>query len=270
MKKIDTSFDSSVLGRPFLSRSLDHVQQAYTEIVDALTKGLLGSYTTNDVIILYGCVFTGTDPGARTMTAGSIYYNGEVYLVSAASFTTTGSDIPLWTIVTTYPGADPVTFSDGSTTHNVHKIIKFVLVAGPVGGSGVTGYVADYTASKYYMDPTIYRDSSGTETFGSRTKNKVIEIGDWDMDTNSAKSVAHGISDFTKIETVTAFIRNDAATTARLLVSMTSVVDGTCNGGIDFDGTNVNLTRVNSGLFDSANYNSTSFNRGWITIQYRA
>lgn len=147
MKKIDTSFDSPTLGRPFLSRSLDHIQQAYTEITDSVVKGILGTYTANDVIVLYGCVLTGTDPGARTVTAGAIYYNGEIYLVDAGGLTTTLSDIPLWTIVTTYQSGDPILFTDNVTFHNVSQIRKFVLVAGPAGGSGVTGYVADYNAT---------------------------------------------------------------------------------------------------------------------------
>ena len=146
MKKIDVSFASDVSEQPFLARSVDHMQQGYSEALNSLLLGAMGSYTTGDIIILQGCVFTGADPGARTISAGSIYYNGEIYQVPSASFTTTGSQIPLWTKVTSYQAGDPLLFTDGAT-HNVHYINTFVVVAGLPGGSGTTGYIADYNAT---------------------------------------------------------------------------------------------------------------------------
>ena len=133
------------VGQPIPVRSILHIQQAYTEIVNALFLGLY-TYTTGDVIILNGCVMTGTDPGARTMTAGAIYYNGEIYLVPAASFSTTGLQIPVWTINTSFSGAQ-IVFTDG-TARSVQQVIQFVLVAGAVGGAGVTGYVTDYNNAR--------------------------------------------------------------------------------------------------------------------------
>ncbi len=51
----------------------------------SIIKGLLNSYTTNDVIILWGCVVTANIPGTSIITQGAIFYNDKVYLVSAAS-----------------------------------------------------------------------------------------------------------------------------------------------------------------------------------------
>jgi hypothetical protein len=123
---------------------LDFIQNNVEQLASSIMLGLLGTYTANDVIIVEGCVFTGTDPGARTMTAGVIYYNGMFYQVPSASFTTTGSNIPLWTLATAT--SDLATFSDGFQT-NVEQVQTFVLVAGPVGGAGITGYIADYNSS---------------------------------------------------------------------------------------------------------------------------
>jgi hypothetical protein len=141
---------------PLTGGRIDFLQDNIETLTSSIAKGLIGSYTTNDVIILHGCTITGSDPGARTLTAGAIYYNGIIYQVDAASFTTTGSNIPLWTIVSTL--SDQATFTDGYTNDpgsKVRRTQKFVLVAGPAGGSGVSGYVTDYNSAivkKIYGD----------------------------------------------------------------------------------------------------------------------
>lgn len=56
---------------------------------EELVKCLLGTYTTNEVVILQGCVITGTT--SKSITAGSLFYNGQVYKVAAASSITTGT-----------------------------------------------------------------------------------------------------------------------------------------------------------------------------------
>jgi len=48
-----------------------------------LVTALLGAYTENDVIVLHGCVITGTTP--KAITAGAVFYNGQVYKVAAAT-----------------------------------------------------------------------------------------------------------------------------------------------------------------------------------------
>ncbi len=150
MKVIDISHAIDPVQQPFLAGSLDFVQQQIVENVSALVKSMVGTYTTNDVAIVNGCVITGTPgPGLITMTAGAIYYNGNIYLVPSASFTTTGAQIPVWTIVQSQAAIDPVLFVNGGL-FSVHNIFQFVLVAGPVGGSGVAGYVCDYNSSNFY------------------------------------------------------------------------------------------------------------------------
>lgn len=98
--------------------------------------------------------------------------------------------------------------------------------------------------------------------------SKIIEIGDWDMDTDSYVSVAHGL-DAEKIRCVTALVRGD--TTA-----INCIPSGEFDpnlGGIAFgiqsiSSTSVALYRVTGSSVDSTSYNSTSYNRGWITIWY--
>lgn len=98
-------------------------------------------------------------------------------------------------------------------------------------------------------------------------KYAVINIGDWDMDTDQTKIVAHGIADYKKIRTVEAIIRDDTDVVYNNInVGNPSGISG---GGVTtITTTDIYLARVAGEIFDSASYNSTSFNRGYITIGY--
>lgn len=162
MKTILTNSITTSAKQPFLGPSLAFLQTATKEVVSELLKGIIKGYTTNDVIIIEGCIVSGSGPYA--VTAGSLYYNGEIYLVDAnASITVPGGQTLVWTLDTsTYDGTiDPVTFSD-LTTHSVHQIRKAVLGAG-TSGSGI----ADYNASTvHYLTPLV---NSGSSLFSGST-----------------------------------------------------------------------------------------------------
>jgi hypothetical protein len=109
--------------------------------------------------------------------------------------------------------------------------------------------------------------TSGVKTDGTFLKTKVIEIGDWNMDTTSSVAVAHGLT-LADIRTVTVIIRDDSE--AFLYSFFGSVSSSYARGTYQVESANITLQRVTNGLFDSPFYNSTSFNRGWITIMYEA
>ena len=99
------------------------------ELADAMvadtTKGLVGRGTIStdantDFWILYGCQISGSNPGSRTVTAGAILYQNQVYHVSAKTVTTTGSQVVYWQIK-----------SNGS---NVHETKELEIIAGTSGG----------------------------------------------------------------------------------------------------------------------------------------
>ena len=98
---------------------------------------------------------------------------------------------------------------------------------------------------------------------------KVIDIGDWDMDATDSVSVAHGLT-HTNIRSVTAVIRDDNSATHHTISSgVASAANPTVQVWISFfDGTNIQLVRSAGGLFDNAGFDSTSFNRGEVTIGY--
>jgi hypothetical protein len=165
MKKLDLSAVTTSIGFPVKHGTMDHIQSAYQEALAALAQSAIGnSYDTTKVYILYGCVATGTDPGARTFTAGAVFYNGEVYLVDAATFTSTGGNVAIGTITTTYftgngTDADPVTFTD-ATARYVHQIRKMVISAGTSVGALDFSNWLDYSGAQKHTTTT-----SGTTFF---------------------------------------------------------------------------------------------------------
>jgi hypothetical protein len=87
----------------------------------------------------------------------------------------------------------------------------------------------------------------------------VLEIGDWNMDTDAISAgTAHGLT-LADIRTVSVTIRNDDGSV---------LVDLLRDGYFTVSSTNVTGFRTNSGAFDSVDFNATSYNRGWITIGY--
>ena len=128
------------------SGSLKHIQDAYTEMCRFVSQAIAGSAfdpsAINTGYVIYGCTNTGTG-GNYIIAEGLVLYNGILYRVPASTFTTTGPDVPILTLTTTYTtatNADPVSFTDGST-HNIHQDKTLVVGAGTSGSS-----LLDYSA----------------------------------------------------------------------------------------------------------------------------
>lgn len=140
MNVLDTSSITDASEFPVKQGTLVFLQQAYTQIVAAAMQALLSpSYNPSTVYVLFGVVNSGT--GAfYNITAGAVFYQGEIFLVPAASFTATGSNVGVFKIDTTQftTNADPVTFTD-MTVRNVHNIRQVLVVQG-ASGSGIADY----------------------------------------------------------------------------------------------------------------------------------
>lgn len=111
--------------------------------------------------------------------------------------------------------------------------------------------------------------SSGVvETSAQKTvKTKVLEIGDWNMDANQSKQVAHGLT-LSKIRGLgSILIRQDDDSNLRNLTAYSISFPGV-TGYFNIDATNINLSRENTGPFDSNLFQNINFNRGFITIFY--
>lgn len=141
MKKLDTSSISASVGFPVKSGTLEHIQSAYQEALAQSIIAQIGSgYDSSKCYILNGLINSGTAP-VYNITAGAVFFGGEVYLVDTVSGSLTGSNIVTGVIDTSFfaaANADPVTFTDG-VIRNVHQIRKVVLQPG-LAGSGIADY----------------------------------------------------------------------------------------------------------------------------------
>ena len=108
--------------QPFVQDSIQLLDTNFTELAKTFSLGLgnTGSYP----LIIYGCAWTYSG-GVLSITAGALYYNGEVYQCDAYSVTSSMPSNIYGNITTIYGANDPVLFTDGNT-HNVHQTKKIV------------------------------------------------------------------------------------------------------------------------------------------------
>lgn len=128
----------------------------------------------------------------------------------------------------------------------------------------VDGQAPGYSASDAEIDAAA--DGIGVTI----PRTIMIEIGDWDMVANSQLNVAHGLT-YAQIVAVRATIRNDTDSD-RNQAHASRLAGGASYPDLmvwDWDNTNVVLARRTGGDFDGLNYDSTSYNRGWVIIEYK-
>lgn len=106
-----------------------------------------------------------------------------------------------------------------------------------------------------------------TVSGGTPMEVKVLQIGDWNMDTTGSVSINHGLT-FSKIRDVQVMIYNDAGTSLNPLDRATVLYSYHPAGLIQVTATQISLFRDASNFYDNTDYDATSYNRGWITILY--
>lgn len=240
MKKVLSNNIATGVRQPYTKVTHEWYNAMMTEAVEALGKGLIG--TGSSFTVLYGCV--NSDSPDADISAGAIFYNGEIYLCPAFVDATITNDI-VGTITTAYDSSDPILFSDGSS-YNVHQV-KTIVWSDAVSGSGDIDYA----------DVKIQNGTIKT----------VIPIGDWDMDANPTKNVGWTNVDAAKVISVKAVIRDDANTffyPLDMMDSATFVIQG---GAYAFFTNQVQLVRLTGGYFDSVDFNSTGYSRGHIIVE---
>jgi len=101
---------------------------------------------------------------------------------------------------------------------------------------------------------------------------KTIDIGDWNMDTTASVSINHGLSatEWKTIIDLTGWVRNDADTVYYVIGQpVNGALVGICDSS--FQGNNsstITIVRLTGGVFDTAAFDATSYNRGRIRFQY--
>lgn len=254
MKKF-TSTDLG--GAPIFKNDLRDI---FNSEIWSVIQAMLSPFDSDvEGLVISGCVTT-ANAGNFDMTAGIVYLNGEFMRVAAATNQTFTKYIAPSTAVN-----DTRTFEDGAT--NVVAVTKGAELVGSAPGAGQYLTIASLSD----MDNRKWRPGLSE---GVNLKTKVVEIGDWDMDTTSGVQVNHGISDFKKIRSVSGLIRNDADNryyiigTDELFFAPGFSVAPVSPG---IDSTDINIARATgSATFDTTGFDSTSYNRGWLTIVYEA
>lgn len=145
------------------------------------------------------------------------------------------------------------------------------------GAETLNGYTADAAASAGTIpvrngSAQIPGDITGNAaTATAATKHgvlnvKVVQIGDWNMTVSIFKNTYPGVA-YTKIRAMSAMIiRDDSA----MVYPVPYTQGGVFEMWFNYMDTNdaVRIYRLTGGYFDNANFDATSFNRGFVTIWY--
>lgn len=172
---------------------------------------------------------------------------------------TTEIDTSTFTLTFSGDNVDVRIFATNSANVLVTGSEPFAVINSVVKGLSISG--DDNTITEV----NSIKDQGGV--FFSGLKCKVLEIGNWNMDTTIEVLIPHGL-DYDDIISVTAFIKSDND-------HYGNMINGTNITGQDFGGiapgeTNIVLQRANGGAFDNNGFDSTPYNRGYITIWYDA
>jgi hypothetical protein len=170
--------------------------------------------------------------------------------------------------------------NDGTPYDRATNSDYFQFFAKMLFESGITpnDLIENDTNGFQYFDALLkavnLNPSSGVIETGSSVtiKTKVIEIGDWNMDATEQLTVLHGL-DETKIRgVVDVVIRHDTTLNTDSLKYYPDFEYSQSDGNYTLVQNTgyIVLQRRTGGHFDSASYDATSFNRGWITFLYEA
>ena len=120
---------------------------------------------------------------------------------------------------------------------------------------------------------SMFKDSGGT-LYQSKikmsingdisTRTKIIQIGDWNMVATNEINIAHGLAHST-IRHLSVMIRHSSGSHYEF---GTDSLGGSTNDRLFAGTTNITISRATGGVFDTSSYEATSYNRGWIIIQY--
>lgn len=276
---MNTLTTTYVGGMPLYMDDLKFIQDANIEILNAIALGfnlsgqasfrvqgaswtIAGSGGASPVLTVYnGYIFviSGTDKGVYKVEDATINLpNGADETFVAANY--------FWDKQTTYVQPEGTKlFLDGNT-HDVYKVEKAVFTTTPTTWTGIRQLesLQDQITYQAYV-PTL--------------QTMVLNIGDWNMRTTGSIAVNHGL-DVSKIRNISVLVRADSDAT--IYTNYTFPIPMFTGGAISspvcdafiYSATSTSvILSLNTSIthfFDNDDFNQTSYNRGWITIQYTA
>lgn len=190
--------------------------------------------------------------GTTSITAGYIMLDGELLQVDAHTKTNTH-----FAKVTTYDPLGNITFNDGVARQTWQKNRATISAS-----SGILAY-ANAKRLNQVINDLIFNDF---------TARKIINIGDWNMDTAGNVNVPLPAElSGAIIYGYQAFIRTDPIATTEYLYQINHLHAGNVSGAIKYDKDNTQfvLERLIGGLFDSSDFNDTGgYSRGFIIVEF--
>ncbi len=193
-----------------------------------------------------------TQPGATSWTAITTANTAYITCLPSGS---AGSQV----LTVDYSGTAPL-WSDSKQGwyQSAGSLVRYV------------GGVTKISATQY-VDAFILSDEQTATP--KRIRYETYEIGDWNMDATAVTYVVVGPK-VVNIASLEALIRADADAASGFAVPITYAQTAADNppGAVFTDPGNdrIQLSRFASETFDSVNYDSTSYNRGWVTVGYFA
>jgi hypothetical protein len=147
MKLLDTSPIAPGISFVPKGGTLEFLQLSHKDTLSGFIKSYIGAaYSDSTPFILIGCVNTGSGDN-YVISAGTIFFRGEMFLVQASSFAISGGAeaIAQLTIITYTDDADPSIFTDGET-RNVHNDRQIAFVS---GNSSTSFYLFNFSDVVY-------------------------------------------------------------------------------------------------------------------------
>ena len=270
--------------------TLDQIRASHVPILDSA-----GRFTGTDIEAALAETMTREESGSTvkklTNRSGAQRVAGDVVIIDTSnddSFTTTttvGNVLVLGVVLETianlatgrvatggYVASVKVT---GATVRGQYLLTSTTAVKADPTSTLTTGCFAvalsnsasSVSAFVFGVSPTNITGTATNATTHNNINIKVVNIGDWNMDTTAAVSVAHGLT-ITSIRAVFGLLRNDADDNYFTITPAYEAVTSLHVRIQSITASDVTLTRLAGGGFDSVSFDSTSYNRGWLTIWY--
>lgn len=181
-----------------------------------------------------------------------------------------GPDIVLMT-----SGASDRTITLPTAANNNGRIIRCVKVDSGVGNMILDGEGAETIGGQTIRTiqhqngvMIVVCDGTNWEILEGEFQRAVFDIGDWNMDSAASVTVSLGIA-VEQIRSAQVIIRaDDAILHYHVPRGMPATQNEVDINVLTTSGDTINIQRLTAGGFDSTFFNATSFNRGWVSIQY--
>jgi len=213
-------------------------------------------------------------------SAESVIAAGSKIEIAGAFFTFDSDETPqasTWTAISTGSTAY-ITCTPSGTAGSQIVTVKYT-ESYPIWRDSLQGYYASAASSTRFVAGVV---KTGTSSYESahvlpnrhgELATMIIEIGDWNMDANGtpvSTHLYHGLAT-QKIRAVQILIRADSDGDVFDLQYHMGLGDSGNSGDWYYDASEKSIrpSRVINKGFDSANFNATSYNRGWVRIEYQ-